>query len=144
MWEWISMTYLSHLDSFLFLLGSHCMVCHHYAYESEIWCLDHYWQSMLPILPNLTMNLHLKVSWRCKNSLISHFCSLASSPWQLSVSVELPEHGVPPLCARKRDLVPWPQLVEHPPHAPQSDHEPSTENIIERQEFIYQSFLQTW
>ena len=61
-------------------------------------------------------------------------------PWQLSVSVELPEHGVPALCVRKRDLVPIPQLVEHAPHTPQTDHEPSSKNIIERQKFTYQSF----
>ena len=52
--------------------------------------------------------------------------TIASKPWQLSASVELPEHGVPPLYTRERDLVPWPQLVEHEPHSLQDDHVPST------------------
>ena len=76
---------------------------------------------------------------KCENEIAWHI-----SPWQLSVSVGLPVHGVPSLWVRKRDLVPGPLLVEHVPHAPQLDHEPSTKNIIQKRIFTCQSFFKPW
>ena len=52
------------------------------------------------------------------------------SPLQLSVSLALPAHGIPPekiLCLL---LVPVPQVTEHIFHEPQTSHVPSTANKV--------------